>query len=503
MKTFKSNFLLLFLGLFLIQPLCSQQRTERECRNFIEKSADNKQKVDYIQDLLDIIFVNATDENRTSKKDEIIALGNQSLEISEKLEYTKGTIKSYNYLANIYNFYNVHNLFLKYKIKYAQSKKQLAEIQEQEIADIKKAQAAKEAEIADLELDKEKNATVIAQKKAELEKTANTLNQTMQKVKIKDDLIATTSDQLKEKDNLIVESMDSLLRQSLLNDSLKATNEAMAQAMAQAKKIAELTLNAEKSKNWIYALVGIIAAIVAVSFALLLLGMNRTRLKLAEKNKQIAIEKERSEELLLNILPAEMAMELKQNGFAKAQSFEQVTVFFSDFKDFTKISEQLSPADLVSEIDVCFQAFDRIIEKYNIEKIKTVGDAYICVSGISKKMPHSPEQVVLAALDIQKFIDDRVKKLQKEKKLFFEVRIGIHTGPIVAGVVGLKKFAYDIWGDTVNTAARMEQHSLTGQINVSAETFELVKDKFTFTYRGKIEAKNKGEIDMYFVLGKI
>jgi len=359
MKILKPKLVLFFLLFFLIQPLIAQELTERECRNYIEKHGDTKQKVDYIQELLDIIFVNATDEIRKNKKDEIIALGNQSLEISEKLDYTKGAIKSYNYLANIYNFYNVPNLYLKYKIKYAQNKKALAEIQAQEITEIKKAQAAKEAEIAALEQDKEKNASLIERKKAELEKTSKTLNQTMQKVKIKDDLIAINEDQLKQKDNLIEESLDSLQRQNLLNDSLKATNE----AMIQANRIVELTLKAERDKNWIYALIGIIAGIVALFFALILIVMNKTRLKLAEKNRQIAIEKERSEELLLNILPAEMAMELKMNGFAKAQSFEQATVFFSDFKDFTKISEQLSPADLVSEIDVCFQAFDRIIEK--------------------------------------------------------------------------------------------------------------------------------------------
>ncbi len=492
---FKELFLVFGLILVMFNSAFTQTYTEKECIDFIEKNVDSKHKVQYIHALLDIIFVNATDEARKSKKQAIIGYANSALEISDKLNYTRGSILSYNYLANIYNFFNVPNLYLKYRLKFSQNRKQLEEIQAKEIAIIKVAQAEKEAEIAALEFDKEKNATLIAQKKAELEKASSVLTQTLQKVKISEDLINLSSEQLKQKDDLLNESQSSLEMQARANDSLKAKNE----AIIQVQQITELTLKAEKSKNWIYSLMGVIAAMVSIFLAVLLLGMNRTRVKLAEKNRIIAKEKERSEELLLNILPEEMAAELKKNGFAKAQSFENVTVFFSDFKDFTKISEQLSPTELVNEIDTCFKAFDMIIEKFDIEKIKTVGDAYICVSGISKKSPHNPAQVLLAAIEIRNYIDNRIAALKKEKKLFFEIRIGINTGPIVAGVVGLKKFAYDIWGDTVNTAARMEQNSLPGKINVSATTFEIVKDKFSFTYRGKIEAKNKGEIDMYFL----
>jgi len=241
----------------------------------------------------------------------------------------------------------------------------------------------------------------------------------------------------------------------------------------------------------------------AAFLGILLLSMRKNQAKLKEKNQLIAREKQRSDELLLNILPAEMANELKQNGFAKAQSFDNVTVFFSDFKDFTKISQQLTPSELVKEIDICFKAFDKIIENYNIEKIKTVGDAYICVGGLDKTIKHDPQDIIDAAIEIRNFVNERIKQLTKGKQVYFEVRIGIHTGPIVAGIVGFKKFAYDIWGDTVNTAARMEENSVPGQINVSAATFERVNENYSFTYRRKIAAKNRGEIEMYFIHEKI
>jgi len=207
----------------------------------------------------------------------------------------------------------------------------------------------------------------------------------------------------------------------------------------------------------------------------------------------------RSESLLLNILPRQTAEELKANGKTQAKQFESVTVMFTDFKNFTKISEDLSPAELVSEIDECFKAFDNIISRHNIEKIKTIGDAYMCAGGLPVINTTHASDVVSAALEIQQFISNRVVQKKAEGKQPFEIRIGIHTGPVVAGVVGIKKFAYDIWGDTVNIASRMESSGEAGKINISGATYELVKHKFHFLCRGKIEAKNKGMIEMYFV----
>lgn len=215
------------------------------------------------------------------------------------------------------------------------------------------------------------------------------------------------------------------------------------------------------------------------------------------KNQKKA--KELADTLLLNILPAEVAEELKQKGSASAQHFDNVTVFFSDFKSFTTISEKLSPQQLVDELHECFSAFDKIISKHGIEKIKTVGDAYLAVSGLPQTNPSHATDVINAALEVNQFIAQRIKERGAKQDGLGEVRIGIHSGSVVAGIVGVKKFAYDIWGDTVNTAARMEQNSEAGKINISQTTYELVKDKFTCKYRGEIEAKNKGKLKMYFV----
>jgi class 3 adenylate cyclase/Tfp pilus assembly protein PilF len=217
-----------------------------------------------------------------------------------------------------------------------------------------------------------------------------------------------------------------------------------------------------------------------------------------QRNK-IKKEKHRSEELLLNILPEETAEELKNTGQAKAKSFDSVTVLFTDFKDFTKLSEVLTPKQLVNEINECFSAFDKIMTKYGIEKIKTIGDAYMAAGGLPTTNETHPQDVVKAALDIRDFMIEHKAKKEAAGELFFRIRIGVHTGPVVAGIVGIKKFAYDIWGDTVNTASRMESSGDVGKVNVSGTTYQLIKDHFTCTYRGKLAAKNKGEIDMYFV----
>lgn len=220
---------------------------------------------------------------------------------------------------------------------------------------------------------------------------------------------------------------------------------------------------------------------------------------LETKNINLSEEKQKSDELLLNILPYETAEELKQTGTAKTKSFDLVTVLFTDFVGFTIISEKLSPEKLVEEINFCFSAFDNIISKYDIEKIKTIGDSYMCAGGLPKPNNRNPGDVVNAAIEIQEFmLEYRKEKLEKNEP-GFELRLGIHSGPVVAGIVGIKKFAYDIWGDTVNTASRIESSGERGKVNISGSTYELVKEKFNCTYRGKIPAKNKGEIDMYFV----
>lgn len=220
------------------------------------------------------------------------------------------------------------------------------------------------------------------------------------------------------------------------------------------------------------------------------------RYQLAKAKKVSDIQKQRSEELLLNILPQEVAEELKLNGNAKAKHFENATVLFTDFVNFTQLSEILSPQDLVAEIHECFSAFDKIIEKHKMEKIKTIGDAYLAASGLPITNTNHAIVAINAASDILDYINNRKSNTHQVQ---LDVRIGINSGPVVAGIVGIKKFAYDIWGDTVNTAARMEQNCEKGKINISGSTYELVKAQFDCMHRGKIEAKNKGKIDMYYV----
>lgn len=230
------------------------------------------------------------------------------------------------------------------------------------------------------------------------------------------------------------------------------------------------------------------------------LARDRAMGEVEEKNILLDLSRQRSDDLLLNILPEETANELKEKGKAQARAFESVTIMFTDFVGFTKVAEQLEPAELVSLIDEYFSEFDRIVSTYKLEKIKTIGDAYMVAGGLPiVRMDHAL-RVVAAAQEIRDFVEDRQ---QTEGDNAFHIRIGIHTGPVIAGVVGSKKFAYDIWGDSVNIAARMESSGEQGRINISGTTYEQIKDHFNCEYRGKVEAKNKGAIDMYFVDGPL
>jgi len=249
-----------------------------------------------------------------------------------------------------------------------------------------------------------------------------------------------------------------------------------------------------------------IVFLVAVFLGFTIRKQKKTNSKLQAQKQQIerhaaqlVVEKKKSDDLLLNILPEEVADELKTNGSAAAKQFDEVTVMFTDFKNFTKISESLSPKDLVAEIDTYFKTFDRIISKYRIEKIKTIGDSYMCAGGLPVINTTNAGDVVAAALEMQEFMRGYSEQRKAAGMETFELRIGIHSGSVVAGIVGVKKFAYDIWGDTVNIASRMESSGEPGKVNISGSTYALVKDIFSCKHRGKIPAKNKGEIDMYFV----
>ncbi len=242
------------------------------------------------------------------------------------------------------------------------------------------------------------------------------------------------------------------------------------------------------------SLIGGFVLVGLLAFALVLGYLEKRK-----SNRQLAVEKEKSESLLLNILPKATADELKNQGFATPRHYDLATVMFTDFKGFTQITEQLTPEALIELLDHCFLAMDEIIERHGLEKIKTIGDSYMCAGGIPISNTSNPIDTVKAALEIQAFMAKWTEDQRRNGHPGWELRIGIHSGPLVAGVVGKKKFAYDIWGDTVNTASRMESSGQAGKINISGPTYELVKDHFPCTYRGKVSAKNKGEVDMYFV----
>jgi len=258
-------------------------------------------------------------------------------------------------------------------------------------------------------------------------------------------------------------------------------------------QIAQQQAEIRAKKNQQYGLfggLGLMFALAAVFFT---------------QRNRISTEKERSERLLLNILPEKVAEELKEKGHSDAQLINKVTVLFTDFKGFTALSEKVTPKELVKDLHECFSAFDRICEKYGIEKIKTIGDAYMAAGGLPTANQTHAQDVVHVALEMLKVVE-----VGKAKKIaaglpYFEIRIGVHSGPVVAGIVGIKKFQYDIWGDTVNTASRMESSGEPGKVNISQSTYEMLKDNgdFTFIYRGKVAAKAKGELEMYFVESKI
>ncbi|MES2849242.1 MAG: adenylate/guanylate cyclase domain-containing protein, partial [Bacteroidota bacterium] len=241
----------------------------------------------------------------------------------------------------------------------------------------------------------------------------------------------------------------------------------------------------------------LIAGLVLVTIIIFIIYRDyRNKIKI---NKILDSQKAEIEHLLLNILPAEVAEELQKTGTATPKYYDKATVLFTDFKSFSKLADDMSPQEVVSELNSCFIAFDDIIDKYGLEKIKTIGDAYMCAGGIPTEDDSHVVRIIKASIEIQQWMQHRNDMRTEMGLPPWEIRIGINTGPIVAGVVGKKKYAYDIWGSAVNVASRMESNGEPGKVNISAATHELVKHKFSCTYRGKIFAKNIGEIDMFFV----
>lgn len=274
--------------------------------------------------------------------------------------------------------------------------------------------------------------------------------------------------------------------------------------LAKAKN--ELAEEETRRAIWIFSLIALALAAIAI---LLYKGVKRQKKAntlLSQKNEEIShqrdvieIERQKSEGLLLNILPKQVAEEYKAKGRVDIRNYDRVSVMFTDFKGFTKISEKMPPEAVVEELNYCFSTFDEITDKYQIQKIKTIGDAYMCAGGIPEPNTTNPVDVVLAGLEIQYFMQQRREEKRKVGEDYWQCRLGVNTGDALSAVIGKSKFTYDIWSDTVNTASRMENSGEVGKVNVGQKTYDLIKDFFECEHRGKVVAKGKGELDMYFV----
>ncbi len=446
----------LLLVLLLCAEMCFSQNMQL-IQRLKEKAKLEKgiTKVNILNDLVDEIQQpKLTPENSNSA--EIYAL--EAAELSEELNYDLGMARSFEQLAMIYKTLEKRLQHLKWKSKAGKVPYGPAMKQQQEELNKQREELAKRG-------------MTIEHQSLQLIETATALDSTEEKV-----------------EQLSAEKKMVLLENTVLEKE---------------SRIKEIEVGKQRLKSQFLA--AILAVFLVLSVVLYLLFRSRKRLanELVMKNSAIEKEKKRSDELLLNILPHETANELKSTGKAEPKNYKSVSIMFTDFKDFTLISEKLTPKELVSEIDSYFSAFDDIVAKFGIEKIKTIGDAYLCAYGINNSEQKDHSVIINAAKEILTLMDNYKKEREAQGKQAFSIRIGIHTGPIVAGVVGKHKFAYDIWGDAVNTAARMEQSSEAGKINISADTYKLIKNDFNCEYRGKVLAKNKGKIDMYFVENEV
>lgn len=221
--------------------------------------------------------------------------------------------------------------------------------------------------------------------------------------------------------------------------------------------------------------------------------------RLLESQQQLAEEKNKSDELLRNILPQHVAEELKLNGHVRPVFHDEIGILFSDFTDFTRVAATMDPHELVEELNICFSAFDRITDFHKVEKLKTIGDGYLCVSGLAAGVDEHSMNLLKAAFDMRDFVAKRHGEKVAAGKDYWHLRIGMHCGPAVAGVVGSRKFAFDIWGDTVNTASRLESSAEPGKINVSAHFFAHLDGKVRAEARGALPLKGKGLVEQYFI----
>jgi len=374
--------------------------------------------------------------------------------------------------------------------------------------------AKKESELLVLKRDQQVREANLKNKGLEAERAQQELSIAQQKIQTQEQEREILTLQQKEKLQALELEKNVALEKERLNEISLLTKDK--ELLTKNQELSQLELKRQRQfQQFAYGVGGLLSLIL-----LLILGgyifVRRKSRQLAKQNKEIErqkieleeshdlVEQERvkAENLLLNILPKSTAQELKETGVSTPRNYKKVTVLFTDFSGFTQITEGLSPQDLVAELNECFIAFDEILEKHNLEKIKTMGDAYMCAGGIPTPNDSNPLDAVDAAIEMSEFMYQRAAQKKAQGKPYWDMRIGINTGSVIAGVVGKNKFAYDIWGDTVNLASRMETTGEEGKINISESTYQYVKDEYNCIFRGEIEAKNKGAIKMYFVEGK-
>lgn len=434
-----------------------QEKNYKMAENFLNKAYSNIEKKEDVQVEIEILQNFGELNFRQSKLSESFDNYIKCLALSKKINNKQYLCDSKIAIGKIYNEYGKNKL----AINFCDSGLKIAN------------------EIGSLSLKKEA-CDCLYQANKTLGNTKSALSYFEKSEKYKDSL------NMNETSNKMM-SMEFQNKQLL--DSLAFVNK---QHAVQLKHKEELHQK-EKQRNYILGTLG---------FIVLLAGGLYNRLNFVRKSKKaLQFEKDRSEKLLLNILPEEIAQELKEKGSVNARDFNLVAVLFTDFKSFTETSEKMTPQELVEEINVCFKAFDLISEKYNVEKIKTIGDAYMAAGGIPIPDENFLANIVLAGLEMQEFMINRKHQNDLLNKPAFEMRLGIHAGPIVAGIVGIRKFQYDVWGDTVNTASRIESNGTVGKVNISESLYQLLKNsnEFVFEYRGNIHAKGKGHINMYYV----
>jgi len=484
-----------FISIWIVALLASFPATAQNSSQLLQRLAGVKADTGKVLLLIQVAG-SYTKENAT----EGIKYAEEALELSEKLNWQQGVRRANTALGDLYKSKGQYGKALKYYSKGVKlpaigssddkaGRDQREEVQREQL--LKEQQQREQVQREQLhreQLQKEQLKEELEKKQSELEERQKDLLLKSEEIGSQKIAIQKTKEELEKN----AQEISAVQEQLSIAETEKQLQEARVNALIQEKMLQQSEIESKKKEKRIYTL-AVSLMVVVLLFAIYVLLNQR------KSNRLISQEKRKSDELLLNILPVEVANELKEKGEAEAKLYNEVSVLFSDFVGFTHIAEQLSPQDLVTELHTCFKAFDAIIFKYGIEKIKTVGDAYLAVAGLPASNPDHALNVVNAAIEICEFMDQRYA-LRGDQT--FTVRIGINSGSVVAGIVGVRKFAYDIWGDTVNIAARMEQNSEAGKINVSGDTYELIKDRFDCEYRGKIHAKNKGETDMYFVTGR-